>query len=157
MTSWIPDLERQSGPRYLAIAEALAGNIAEGRLKPGDRLPTHRDLGWRLGVTVGTVSRAYAEAERRGLISGEVGRGTYVRDLGSEESHTILTESIGNPETVNLNFAFPPPDGLEPAIGPTLEALAKDPMLPSLLDYSPHCGLQRHRAAGAKWIGRSGL
>ncbi|MGF1609691.1 MAG: PLP-dependent aminotransferase family protein [Kiloniellales bacterium] len=153
----MPNLEARSGPRYLAIADALAGDIAQGRLKPGERLPTHRDLGWKLGVTVGTVSRAYAEAERRGLISGEVGRGTYVRDLGSQQSHTILTESAAGAETVNLNFAFPPPDGLEPAIGPTLEALARDPLLPSLLDYSPHAGLERHRAAGAEWIGRSGL
>ena len=43
------------------------------------RLPTHRDLAYRLGVTVGTISRAYSEAERRGLIGGEVGRGTFVR------------------------------------------------------------------------------
>src|SRR3546814_8105519 len=77
MTKWTPTLEAE-GPRYLAIADALARDIAAGRLKAGDRLPTHRDLAWRLGVTVGTVSRAYGEAERRGLTSGEVGRGTFV-------------------------------------------------------------------------------
>jgi DNA-binding transcriptional MocR family regulator len=158
----MPALASRSGPRYLAIADALTSDISHGRLKPGERLPTHRDLGWKLGVTVGTVSRAYAEAERRGLISGEVGRGTYVRDpslnqWGSQQSHSVLTESATSPETINLNFAFPPPDGLEPAIGPTLEALAKDAMLPSLLDYSPHGGLERHRAAGAEWIARSGF
>src|SRR5947208_2143236 len=76
MTSWLPDLDRFSGPRYRVIAEALAADIRDGRLPPGSRLPTHRDLAWRLHVTVGTVSRAYAEAERRGLIGGEVGRGT---------------------------------------------------------------------------------
>src|SRR5216684_9066779 len=79
MTNWLPDLSRFSGPRYRAIAEALSADIRDGRLTPGTRLPTHRDLAWRLKVTVGTVSRAYAEAERRGLIAGEVGRGTFVR------------------------------------------------------------------------------
>ncbi len=74
MTSWSPNLEDRHGPRYLAIAEQLARDLDTGRLKPGDRLPTHRDLAWTLGVTVGTVTRAYAEAERRGLIAGEVGR-----------------------------------------------------------------------------------
>src|SRR3546814_17537102 len=80
MTKWTPTLEAE-GPRYLAIADALARDIAAGRLKAGDRLPTHRDLAWRLGVTVGTVSRASGEAERRGLTSGGVGRGTF--EIGS--------------------------------------------------------------------------
>src|SRR5215472_18586915 len=79
MTSWLPDLSRRNGPRYRAIAEALAEDVREGRLADGARLPTHRDLAWKLRVTIGTVSRAYAEAERRGLIVGEVGRGTFVR------------------------------------------------------------------------------
>lgn len=78
MTIWQPDLASQRGPRYLAIADALARDIAAERLKPGDRLPPQRDLAWALGVTVGTVSRAYAEAARRGLVGGQVGRGTYV-------------------------------------------------------------------------------
>lgn len=79
MTNWTPDLDTQPGPRYRAIAEALAEDVRRGALPAGTRLPTHRDLAWRLKVTVGTVSRAYAEAERRGLIAGEVGRGTFVR------------------------------------------------------------------------------
>src|SRR6185437_14597962 len=82
MTSWLPDLARFPGPRYRAIAEALADDVRSGRLAIGARLPTHRDLAWHLKVTVGTVTRAYAEAERRGLIAGEVGRGTYVRPAG---------------------------------------------------------------------------
>lgn len=80
MTIWAPDLADRSVPLYRAIADALARDVTGGRLTPGARLPTHRDLAYRLGVTVGTVSRAYAEAERRGLIGGEIGRGTFVRD-----------------------------------------------------------------------------
>ena len=72
MTIWIPDLSSHRGPRYLAIADALATDIRSSRLSPGDRLPTHRELAYQLGVTVGTVTRAYGEAERRGLIGGEV-------------------------------------------------------------------------------------
>src|SRR5262245_8139881 len=80
MTIWHPNLGQRPGPRYLAIAESLAADITAGRLTAGDRLPTHRDLADRLGGTVGTVTRAYAEAARRGLVGGEVGRGTYVRE-----------------------------------------------------------------------------
>ena len=78
MTIWIPDLSSSVGPRYKAIAEALAIDVRNGTLKAGDRLPTHRDLAYRLGVTVGTVTRAYAEAQRRGLIEGHVGRGSFL-------------------------------------------------------------------------------
>ena len=79
MTIWTPDLRQRTGPRYIAIAEALSEDASGGRLRPGTRLPTHRDLADRLGVTVGTITRAYAEATRRGLVTGEVGRGTFVR------------------------------------------------------------------------------
>ncbi|MGE5146467.1 MAG: GntR family transcriptional regulator, partial [Candidatus Eiseniibacteriota bacterium] len=82
MTSWLPNLEGRTGPRYQAIAEAILDAIGTGTLAPGDRLPPQRDLAWKLGVTVGTVSRAYMLAEQRGALSGEVGRGTYVRGPG---------------------------------------------------------------------------
>src|ERR1700676_691061 len=75
---WRPSLRRTGLPLYREIADTLAGDLAAGNLPPGTRLPTQRDLAWRLEVTVGTVSRAYAEAQRRGLIGGEVGRGTFV-------------------------------------------------------------------------------
>src|SRR6266436_6620105 len=107
MTSWAPDLEALAGPRYLAIADALAADMQAGRLKPGTRLPTHRDLAYRLGVTVGTVTRAYAEAQRRGLLEGHVGRGSFLAGppqpapgLGSSES-----ERSG---MIELGLAFPP-------------------------------------------------
>ena len=73
-------LPEKSGPRYQAIADAIAAAVADGEFEPGDRLPPQRELAYRLGVTVGTVSRAYSLAERKGLLSGEVGRGTFVRD-----------------------------------------------------------------------------
>ena len=74
MTIWTPQLT-QGKPIYLAIADAMAGDIMSGKLNVGDKLPPHRDLAWRLKVTVGTVTRAYREAEIRGLLSGEVGAG----------------------------------------------------------------------------------
>ncbi|AUG52688.1 PLP-dependent aminotransferase family protein [Thalassospira marina] len=78
MTMWIPDLSSGTGPVYRRIAHAIGDAVEKGQLQAGDRLPTHRDLAYHLGVTVGTVTRAYREAERLGLAIGEVGRGTYV-------------------------------------------------------------------------------
>ena len=81
MTIWIPELA-PGQPRYLAIAEAMRADLLRGVLKPGDRLPTHRELAFRLGVTTGTVTRAYAEAEKFGILVGEVGRGTFLKASG---------------------------------------------------------------------------
>src|SRR3546814_1995987 len=53
-----------------------------GELPPGAKLPPQRNLAWKLGVTVGTVSRGYMLAEQKGLLSGEVGRGTFVKANG---------------------------------------------------------------------------
>lgn len=78
MTIWHPDIHGDSGPRYIAIADVIERDVKRGRLEPGTRLPTHRELADLLGVTVGTVTRGYAEAARRGLLRGETGRGTYV-------------------------------------------------------------------------------
>ena len=104
MTMWRPAL-RKGLPRYLAITEALADDVAAARLPAGAQLPTHRDLADRLGVTVGTVSRAYAEARRRGLIEGKVGQGTYVRfkrpiSVGST-SNGLIDMSMNLPPRFN--------------------------------------------------------
>ena len=79
MTIKLPPRGQRSGPIYQAIADAIGREIEAGRLKPGGRLPTQRVLARQLGVTLTTVTRAYVEAQRRGLLSGEVGRGTFVR------------------------------------------------------------------------------
>ncbi len=77
---WLSGVESAPGPKYKAIAFKIAHAVADGVLKPGDRLPPQRELAWALDCTVGTISRAYAEAEKRGLLGGEVGRGTYIRE-----------------------------------------------------------------------------
>ena len=79
MVSWQPRLEVGSGPKYLAIAEALLSDIHSGRLKPGDRLPPQRLLAKALGVDLTTVTRAFNEARRQGLIEAKTGRGSFVR------------------------------------------------------------------------------
>src|SRR6185295_9431171 len=86
---WIPVLSDTAGPRYLAFVQSLESDIDSGALKPGTRLLPQRDMAAQLGLSVGTISRAYAEAEARGLISGEVGRGTFVQRRRPQ----ILSES----------------------------------------------------------------
>ena len=153
MTIWTPDLKGHKGPRYRAIADALASDIASGRLAIGLRLPTHRDLAEALGVTVGTVSRAYAEADKRGLIRGEVGRGTFV--LGGEEAGAEPSPAATSRIDMSLNL--PMRDIDDRMLGATLSGIAGRRGLSGLLEYQPQAGSLRHRAAGAVWITRAGI
>jgi DNA-binding transcriptional MocR family regulator len=152
MTIWLPDLAGSDAPRYVAIAEALAADIRAGRLPAGTRLPTHRDLAWRLGVTVGTVSRAYAEAERRGLIGGEIGRGTFVRapESAADRAHS-------GAEIIELGVNHSPLQSEPACFARALEAIARGPSLQALLSYQSHAGRAPDRAAIAAWLARSGL
>src|SRR5262249_12586488 len=112
MTIWQPDLHSVPGPRYLAIVDALASDLDHGKLRAGCRFPTHRDLAYKRGVPVGTVTRAYAEAERRGLIKGEVGRGTYIRDRSGKSAPLHTQELVLGESTIDLSMNFPArPDG----------------------------------------------
>lgn len=156
MTNWLPDLETRHSARYLAIADALEEDVAAGRLAPGTRLPTHRDLAWRLGVTVGTVSRAYAEAERRGLVSGEVGRGTYVRDRDARQPFFGPREDAPG-SLIDLSMSVAPAGLNDAFLAKTLAEMARDPAVGELAAYRSAEGLPRHRAAGAAWIARRGL
>src|SRR5258705_255864 len=72
MNEWYSDWLQHRGDVATSLADTLEQAIRSGRLAPGAQLPTHRDLSKRLGVAVSTVSRAYAEAARRGLIGGDV-------------------------------------------------------------------------------------
>lgn len=83
MTNWLPDIPDGHGPIYLRLADQISADIASGSLAAGTKLPPQRDLAYDLGVTVGTIGRAYATIRQRGLVTGEVGRGTYV--LGSKD------------------------------------------------------------------------
>lgn len=87
MTNWLPDLSQGSGPLYARLADRIETDIGHGLLPTGAKLPPQRDLAYDLGVTIGTVGRAYALLRERGLVSGEVGRGTYV--LGQGEPVTL--------------------------------------------------------------------
>lgn len=154
VTIWVPSLPKR-GPRYRALADAIASAVGDGTLSAGDRLPTHRELADVLGVTVGTVSRGYAEAERRGLIAGEVGRGTFVRGARSLEP---WPDAATSSEAIDLSLSLPvrlPHEGA--LLAETLRRIASEPRVSDLLSYRPHTGDPRQLARAAEWVGRVGL
>ncbi|MFF9409543.1 PLP-dependent aminotransferase family protein [Streptomyces anandii] len=153
-SEWVPGPLPEGRPTYVGLADVLAGDIARGRLRPGDRLPTHRHLARTLGVTVRTVARAYAEAERRGLVGGEVGRGTFVRS-------GFGLAGVPAPTETDLASLHPPITGtVDPAalLGATLGALAADRgALRAVATAEESKDLPAHRAAGAAWATHAGF
>jgi DNA-binding transcriptional MocR family regulator len=161
-STWQPDLSDFSGPRYLALASALERDIASGRLGAGERLPTHRDLAWQLGVTVGTVSRGYAEALRRGLLTGEVGRGTFVSgDVVSAFNpapiHPMPMRGGNAAGLINMSANLPPISIQKDMFADMMRELADDPALAQHLVYPPYVGTEPVRQAAARWLSETAL
>lgn len=154
---WVPLLNAFNQPVYLSIADALARDIASGLLKPGDRLPTLRELGQALQVTPGTVSRAYGEAQRRGLLQGEVGRGTYVRatapvETAPPEPVVQPASLVAEPRLLDLSLIKPSGDTASTWLRGALVDLAHGTDFAQALDYAPDGGHPAHREAGAQWL-----
>jgi DNA-binding transcriptional MocR family regulator len=154
---WLPDLAGRPGPRYRALVEALAHEIAEGRLVEGTRLPPQRDLAYRLGVTVGTISRAYALAAERGLVTGEVGRGTFIRGTADVAGRANpVCDGAGDP--IRLTVNGPPDASYGALIAERLgEIVARPGATADLWAYTPKRGFPEHRAAAARWIAGVGV
>ena len=66
-------------PKFVQIAEFLIREIASGRLIDGARLAPERDMAGELGVSVGTLRKALAELEKKGLLERVQGSGNYIR------------------------------------------------------------------------------
>jgi DNA-binding transcriptional MocR family regulator len=151
---WTPRLDLTRKPRFLALTEALAEDIRSGRLQPGERLPTQRHLARELDMAVATVSRAYTEAQRAGLVQGETGRGTFVRGRSADLEFGLL-EGEGAPR-LELGLDLPL-YGLDPDLAQALAKLARRGDLQSLLRYQVPEGMAHHRQAGCEWFARHGL
>lgn len=151
-TGWRPGDLAGDRPAYVALADAIAHDLARGHLAPGERLPTHRALAAELGVTVRTVARGYAEAERRGLVGGEVGRGTYVRSAFGLPAPPGATAT----GVIDLAALHPPiAPGTWPAerLASTLRALAEDPIALQVVTDTEHSADHpTHRDAAATWV-----
>ncbi|MER8860016.1 PLP-dependent aminotransferase family protein [Mesorhizobium sp. M0757] len=155
--TWKPVLSSPEGAKYRAIADAIAAAINSGELRPGERLPPQRDLSFRMEVSVQTVFQAYAELERRGLVSGEVGRGTYVRYANLDK---VPGSIVDKREEDFLDFSTIAPivgEAHVQALRDMLAVLSKSRGLEPLLSNRPIVGLHHHRSLGADWLKALGL
>ncbi|MGK5037578.1 PLP-dependent aminotransferase family protein [Janthinobacterium sp. LB3P118] len=144
LTTWLPRLAGNKGPRFLQIADALQVALADGSLIPGDRLPTQRQLAAQLDVDLTTITRAYDEARRRNLLEGRGARGTYVAAPKVELS-AILDLSMNTP---------PPPDGVDfdDMLKQGLSQVLMRADNELLMTYHLGGGSDSDRKAGARWL-----
>ncbi len=158
MTGWHPDLSRSASPRYMAIADLIGIDLAEGRLAPGDRLPPQRQLAERLGLDFTTVARGYAEAQKRGLVQSHVGRGTFVTDPRERMAAGTVPSNPERAAPADFSMNMPP-EPEDPALlsrmREGLGVLAAD--LPALLRYQAFGGSALDRQAAALWLARRGI
>ena len=156
MTKWRPDPSKLSRPAYLSLAEQIAGAIRDGDLVNGTQLPTHRRLADDIGLSVQTVSRAYDELIRRGLISGEIGRGSFVQTQSREPEPPYLPERLG--ELIDLSILKPVCDTLHiEKMRSAFAWLSENLPASSALSFRPNVVFPRHRQAAARWLAECGL
>jgi len=135
-------------PLYSRVVAALERDVASGVLPVGARLPPQRELAEQLSIGVGTVTKAYSEAERRGLLRARVGQGSFV----AAQTRARVSALEG---PIDLANNLPPTRGVEATFLELLPKLVHDDAVLDLLDYPPSDGPERYRNAAAAWLVRT--
>ncbi|HYG85365.1 MAG TPA: PLP-dependent aminotransferase family protein [Azospirillum sp.] len=150
-SAWIPEIAGRDKPVYLAIADAISDDVRAGRLSPGERLPPQRLLAERMGIDFTTVSRAYGEARRRGLVDAHVGQGTFVRTAPPPHRAPASTGFVDM--TMNQPPLPDAPELLE-RLQRGMSAAVSGIGLKGILRYPEAGDPAEDRAAGAFWLRR---
>jgi DNA-binding transcriptional MocR family regulator len=172
---WRSELPIGQGKRYQLLADGLAEAISSGRIEAGSRLPTQRDMALRLGLSVSTVTRAYAELRERGLILGKVGRGSFARatqtkrtrrgarvqkngDDGSNTPMEALEGSLRNTRgLVDLSFNEPLQGLAARCVHRGLADILTAADVKTLAGSQPVTGTAAYRQAGSTWLESIGV
>ncbi|MFH1806000.1 MAG: PLP-dependent aminotransferase family protein [Pseudomonadota bacterium] len=143
---WRPRLANSIASPSDRLVMALADDILEGRLPSGARVPAHRDLAYQLGIGVGTVTKAYAILERRGLVRSVRGRGTFV---------AVALARRG--DSIDLSVNTPPPMLGDHLLALTLGTLSRQIDPAHFTTYPPAVGHDEHRRLLAYWFEGLGM
>ncbi|MEU9099171.1 PLP-dependent aminotransferase family protein [Streptomyces sp. NPDC048361] len=139
---------------YRRVADEIAREIASGALRPGDRLPTQRAFARRRRIAVSTAIRVYGELGRRGLVVGEVGRGTFVRAAPPHPGSVLAEDSGRTP--VNLELNYPVVEGQSELMARSLGGLLRPDVLTGATRPAAADGTAQAREAAAELLARPG-
>ncbi|AZL61454.1 PLP-dependent aminotransferase family protein (plasmid) [Tabrizicola piscis] len=155
MKSWVPTLGAKGRPCYLEIADAIERDTDSGMLSAGDQLPPQRRLAEALGLDFTTISRAYTEAQSRGLVESHVGRGTFIR-ARADATGPVADLQRTREQDLSMNL---PPEPDDPALLAAMRA-GLDTVganLVPLLRYQSTVGSEMDRAAALSWLSMRGM
>src|ERR1700744_1676479 len=136
---------------YLALADTIAAEIADGTLKPGDRLPPQRNFAWDRKIAVSTASRVYAELLRRGLVVGEVGRGTFI---SGEAMRGASAPNEVSGIRIDLEFNYPLRPDQTALIAKSRDGLQTATALEAALRPATSIGTPAVRSVAAAYLAR---
>jgi len=138
-----------SKSEYLKLADAIAAEIADGTLKPGDRLPPQRNFAYERKIAVSTAGRVYAELLRRGLVVGEVGRGTFI---SGDARRGVAAPSEPRGIRIDLEFNYPMLPGQTALIAKSVDGLEKPAALDAALRQATSVGTPAVRSVAAAYL-----
>jgi DNA-binding transcriptional MocR family regulator len=134
---------------YLKLADTITADIADGTLKPGDRLPPQRSFAYERKIAVSTASRVYAELLRRGLVVGEVGRGTFI---AGDARRGLAAPGEPRGIRIDLEFNYPILPDQTTLIAKSLEGLNKPGVLDAALRQATSVGTPAVRSLAAAYL-----
>jgi DNA-binding transcriptional MocR family regulator len=137
---------------YLKLADTIAAEITAGTLRPGDRLPPQRDFAYERKIAVSTASRIYTELLRRGLVVGEVGRGTFI---SGEARRGVAAPSEPRGIRIDLEFNYPLLPDQTALIAKSLDGLEKPAALDAALRQATSVGTPALRSAAAAYLSQA--
>ncbi len=143
---WIKRLKESNKPAYILVADLIEEDISNGRLRPRDQLPTLRDLSQTLDLNYTTISRAYNEAKRRGLIDSQAGSGTFIK--GKPPAFKLRDGS-----SIAMTMNMPPePASVANRIKEDAARIISNADFYDLMRYQDFGGSLEERSIAAAWL-----
>ncbi|SAL48140.1 GntR family transcriptional regulator [Caballeronia sordidicola] len=143
--------------KYKRLVKAIATDIESAVLVSGTRLPPQREVAADLAISVQTVTNAYKELERQGLIRCEVGRGSFVAARVTETMSNYMLDTAER-EVIDFSIArivhTPEHDAMWRKVCATLATVEDQPWIRA---FRPIAGFEHHRQAGAAWLASLGM
>ena len=147
--SWKPSLTGKKPPLYKALVNLLEEDINQGVLKPGDMLPPQRELADYLDVNLSTISRAFKLCEQKGLISGKIGKGTYISSDVHVNSTLIAPSKTRG--IIEMGAAYPVYNQNDHVIK-FMKNILNQANAAEFLQYSSPGGTFSQKSAAVKWL-----